>query len=82
MHVRRHGWLELVPVSAGRGSRFRPTGDDTWEGQDGYYLGETLRVVRPAAGGPYLDLASFRLTRTPYDPNADIPGGVDASGWG
>ena len=28
-----------------------------------------------------LDLASFRLTRTPYDPGADVPGGVDEAGW-
>lgn len=82
LHVRPHDWLDLVPTGAGRGSRFRPTGPDTWEGQDGYYLGETLRVVRPAGARPYLDLASFRLTRTPYDPDADIPGGVDPAGWG
>ncbi|WP_111768523.1 serine hydrolase domain-containing protein [Nakamurella deserti] len=81
MHVRPDGWLELVPVGAGRGSRFRRTGADSWEGQDGYYLGETLRVIRPAGTRPYLDLASFRLTRTPYDPDADIPGGVDPAGW-
>ena len=81
MHLRPDDWLELKPVGAGRGSRFRPSGPDTWEGLDGYYLGETLQVVRPAVGLPYLDLASFRLTRTPYDPGADIPGGVDPAGW-
>lgn len=81
LHVRADGWLELAPVIAGRGARFRPTGIDTWEGQDGYYLGETLAVVRPAGRPPHLDLASFRLTRTPYDPAADIPGGVDPGGW-
>ena len=81
MHVRADGWLELVPVGAGRGSRFRPVDADLWEGQDGYYLGEPLRVVRPDGARPYLDLASFRLTREPYDPDADIPGGVDPAGW-
>ena len=75
--------LELQPVGhAGRGSRFRPTGKDTWMGLDNYYAGETLRVRRDAAGGVVdLDLASFVLTRTPYDPGADVPGGVDRGGW-
>ncbi|MEO5832710.1 MAG: serine hydrolase domain-containing protein [Nakamurella sp.] len=81
LHVRADRWLELSPVVSGRGARFRPTGPDTWEGQDGYYLGETLTVVRPVGRPPHLDLASFRLSRTPYDPEADIPGGVDPLGW-
>ena len=47
----------------------------------------TTRVSRcgscAAADGSvsHLDLASFRFTRTPYDPEADVPGGVDESGW-
>jgi CubicO group peptidase (beta-lactamase class C family) len=75
--------LDLQPVGhAGRGSRFRPTGPDTWVGLDNYYAGETLRVRRDATGAAVdLDLASFVLTRTPYDPGADVPGGVDPSGW-
>ena len=49
---------------------------------DGYYEGEPLVVVRDADGGvSHLDLASFRYTRVPYDPERDIPGGVDAAGW-
>ena len=28
-----------------------------------------------------LRLATFVLTLTPYDPEADVPGGVDAGGW-
>ena len=65
-----------------RGSRFAPTGDDEWVGLDGYYTGEPLRVVRRPDGTPsHLDLASFRFTRTPYDPDADVPGGVDEDGW-
>ncbi len=75
------GGVELGPTGGGgRASRFRPTGPGCWLGLDGYYAGEELRVVRGAAGA-YLDLASFRFTRTPYDPDADVPGGVDTAGW-
>jgi hypothetical protein len=28
-----------------------------------------------------LELASFIFTRTPYDPHADVPGGLDPKGW-
>jgi CubicO group peptidase (beta-lactamase class C family) len=74
--------LVIGEPGAGRGSRFRRTGPDTWEGLDGYHTGEPLRVVRRDDGGvSHLDLASFRFTRTPYDQDADIPGGVDESGW-
>ncbi|MDN5790714.1 MAG: beta-lactamase family protein [Micrococcales bacterium] len=65
-----------------RGARFAATGVDEWVGLDGYYTGEPLRVVRRQDGTvSHLDLASFRFTRTPYDREADIPGGVDKSGW-
>ena len=74
--------LVLGEPGAGRGSRFRRVGDDLWEGLDGYHTGQPLRVVRRADGSvSHLDLASFRFTRTPYDPEADVPGGVDESGW-
>ncbi|KJK55957.1 serine hydrolase domain-containing protein [Saccharothrix sp. ST-888] len=75
--------LELAPLgAAGRGSRFRALPDGTWTGLDGYYAGETLRVVRAADGTvSHLDLGSFVLTRAPYDPGAPIPGGVDPRGW-
>jgi hypothetical protein len=36
---------------------------------------------RPDGSVSHLDIASFRFTRTPYDPDADIPGGVDPDGW-
>jgi CubicO group peptidase (beta-lactamase class C family) len=67
----------------GRASRFVPTDEPgAWRGLDGYYAGELLRPVRGADGRVgHLDLASFRLTRTPYDPEADVPGGVDPRGW-
>lgn len=76
-------WLDLRPASgSGRGSRFRPVADGTWLGLDGYYAGETLRLHRHADGSPsHLDLATFVFTRTPYDPKAPIPGGLDRGHW-
>jgi CubicO group peptidase (beta-lactamase class C family) len=45
--------LELTPASGtGRGSRFRASGDGTWTGLDGYYTGETLRLVPPPSTSP------------------------------
>ncbi|MET0133593.1 MAG: serine hydrolase domain-containing protein [Kibdelosporangium sp.] len=76
-------WLELRPTSgSGRASRFRPAGDGSWTGLDGYYAGETLRVCRDDAGAvTHLDLATFIFTRRPYSPAGPIPGGVDGHGW-
>ncbi len=74
--------LVLGEPGAGRGARFRSVGPDEWVGLDAYYTGEPLRVVRRGDGSvSHLDLASFRFTRTPYDPQADVPGGVDERGW-
>ncbi|MCU1493868.1 MAG: D-alanyl-D-alanine carboxypeptidase precursor [Acidimicrobiaceae bacterium] len=80
----RHGLLELEGLGApGRASRFRLTGEDTWEGLDGYHTAEPLTVGRRADGTvSHLDLGSFVYTRTPYDPSAPVPGGVDPAGWG
>jgi CubicO group peptidase (beta-lactamase class C family) len=75
--------LELKPVSgAGRGSRFRASGDGTWTGLDGYYTGETLRLV-PAADGvaEYLDLGTFVFTREPYVPGSPVAGRPHEDGW-
>jgi hypothetical protein len=77
--------LHLAPIEGrpGRASPFVADGPDRWVGTEGYYAGETLHVVRDDAGqARWLDLASFVLTRTPYDPAADVPGGVDTAGWG
>jgi CubicO group peptidase (beta-lactamase class C family) len=60
----------------GRSSRFVARPDGTWVGLDGYFAGETLRLD-PVA----LNLATFVFTRTPYDPAAPVPGGVDGAGW-
>ncbi len=77
------GWLDLRPAAGGtRASRFRPTGRDTWQGLDGYYAGEPLRLHHHADGTPsHLDLATFIFTRTPYDSKAPIPGGLDRGHW-
>jgi CubicO group peptidase (beta-lactamase class C family) len=83
LRLREGRALELAPAGgAGRASRFRPEPDGTWTGLDGYYAGETLRVVRGADGSvSHLDLGTFVFTRTPYDPDAPVPGGVDPEGW-
>lgn len=78
----RDGRLVIGEPGERRGSRFDPVGPDEWVGLDGYYIGEPLRVVRDSRGAvSHLDLASFRFTREPYDPERDIPGGVDDRGW-
>ncbi|MGY1856444.1 serine hydrolase domain-containing protein [Modestobacter sp. SYSU DS0290] len=68
--------LGPLPGRPGRASRFTARADGTWVGLDGYYAGETLRIAPD-----HLDLATFVFTRTPYDPAAPVPGGVDAEGW-
>ncbi|MEV4091409.1 serine hydrolase domain-containing protein [Streptosporangium saharense] len=75
--------LSLTPIgTAGRASRFLAQDDGTWLGLDGYYAGERLSVVRRADGSvSHLDLNTFVFTRTPYDPAAEVPGGVDEGGW-
>jgi hypothetical protein len=75
-------WLSLTPMGAGgRGGRFRPEPDGTWTGLDGYGAGETLRVVRrPDGSVGHLNLHTFVFTRSPYDPDAEIPGGLDPRG--
>ena len=75
--------LELAPLTGtGRASRFRAEPDGTWTGLDGYYVGETLRVVRTEDGAvSHLDLGTFIFTRGPYEPAGPVPGGVDVDGW-
>ena len=78
------GVLRIMPLTGRtRASRFERVDDGTWRGLDGYYRGETLRVVRDGDGQvAHLELATFVFTRTPYDPDAPVPGGVDPRGWG
>lgn len=55
--------------------RFRPDGDG-FVGTDGYHRGEALHLRRRADGSVgHLECATFIWTRTPYDPQAPIPGG-------
>ncbi|MFI8888878.1 serine hydrolase domain-containing protein [Streptomyces paradoxus] len=77
------GLVSLGPLSgAGRRSRFRPNGDGTWTGLEGYYAGELLKAVRrPDGSVSHLDLGSFVFTRQPYDERAPVPGGIDPEGW-
>lgn len=57
--------------------------DDGWVGVGGgYFHGERLRLVRDLHRRiRQLDIATFCFTRTPYDPDADLPGGADPLGW-
>ena len=75
--------LELVPLAdPAQSVRFRPEPDGTWTGLAGYYLGETLRVLRDHTGAvSHLDIGSFVLTREPYPADGPTPGGVDKHGW-
>ncbi|WP_055690648.1 serine hydrolase domain-containing protein [Streptomyces prasinus] len=77
------GLLSLEPLSGtGRRARFRPNGDGTWTGLEGYYAGELLRPVRrPDGSVSHLDLGSFVFSRQPYEDEASVPGGVDPEGW-
>ncbi|WP_172382875.1 serine hydrolase [Streptomyces sp. MNP-20] len=83
LRLAAEGAVQLGPLAGGgRGSRFRPNGDGTWTGLDGYYAGELLRAVRrPDGSVSHLDLGSFVFTREPYDAKAPVPGGVDPEGW-
>jgi CubicO group peptidase (beta-lactamase class C family) len=65
-----------------RAFRFRRDADGGWTGIDGYQAGEPLVPVRgPDGVATALDVGSFIYTRTPYDPDAPIPGGFDPEGW-
>jgi hypothetical protein len=68
--------LGPLPGRAGRASRFALLPDGTWRGMDGYFAGEPLRLA-----DDHLDLGTFVFTRTAYDPEAPVPGGVDERGW-
>jgi D-alanyl-D-alanine carboxypeptidase len=71
---------ELVARRAGDEMyRFAVTEDGRVVGRSGYHAGEELHVVRRADGTVgHLEVATFVYTRTPYDPEAPIPGGHPA----
>ena len=78
----RHFELTALSGKSTRDARFRPAGDGTWIGLNGYWAGETLQPVRDDEGRlSHLDIGSFVFTREPYDSDAPIPGGVDPDGW-
>lgn len=67
---------------SGRAFRFHSDAHGGWRGVDGYMAGEPLVPVRGQDGTVIaLDVASFLYTRSPYDPDAPVPGGVDPDGW-
>jgi CubicO group peptidase (beta-lactamase class C family) len=50
--------------------------DGVLVGVSGYHRGERLEVVRRPGGSiSHLECATFVYTRTPYDPDVDVPGG-------
>lgn len=78
----RDGGLVATVTALARSGALRPDGPDRWVGLSGYFAGEPLVVVRDRLGRPaWLDVASFRLTRTPYAADGNVPGGVDSRGW-
>lgn len=67
-------------VSGGERRRFRASGPDRFVGRDGYYAGETLTVLRRGDGSVgHLEVVTFVFTRSPYDGEAPIPGGLPAA---
>ncbi len=75
--------LKLTRDGAGdRGMRFKRDAEGQWRGLDGYMAGEPLTMLAgPDGRVNRLDIGSFIYTRTPYDPDADVPGGVDPAAW-
>ncbi|NEA32907.1 serine hydrolase domain-containing protein [Streptomyces sp. SID13031] len=57
----------ILQLSGGITCRFSPLGPDLYQGRDGYFAGERLRVIRDGDAITQLNLATFALTRTPYD---------------
>ncbi|WP_299928300.1 serine hydrolase domain-containing protein [uncultured Nocardioides sp.] len=69
--------LELRAMARGNvvTDRFEPV-HGTLVGVSGYHRGERLDVVRrPDGSVHHLECATFVYTRTPYDPDVDVPGG-------
>jgi hypothetical protein len=76
--------FELVATTSGMAlvsgdsvARLVLTGTDTYRGENGYWAGEELWVHRDPDGTPrHLEVVTFVLTRTPYDPKAPVPGAM------
>lgn len=75
----------VLALDAGTVVASGPDGAASWRfsvvggrivGTAGYHHGEELHVVRrPDGSVSHLEVATFVLTRTPYDPDAPAPGG-------
>ncbi|NHC24371.1 beta-lactamase family protein [Nocardioides sp. IC4_145] len=68
---------EVVATGPGGAEKWRfAVADGRIVGTRGYHHGEELHVVRrPDGSVSHLEVATFVLTRTPYDPDAPAPGG-------
>jgi CubicO group peptidase (beta-lactamase class C family) len=76
------GRLQLKGARPGRDCRLRPDGNGSYVGESGYFDGEHLEVHRRDDGSvSHFEIATFVFTRSPYDPGAAIPGGVDDRAW-
>jgi hypothetical protein len=56
----------ILQLTGGLSSRFSPLAPDLYQGRDGYFAGENLRVIRDGREIQQLNLATFILTRSPY----------------
>lgn len=83
LHAGTDGQLHLHNLAdAEHAVHFRAVADGRWVGLNDYFAGEVLTVGRDAMGrATRLDIGSFSFSRTPYDPAAKPPGGVDEAGW-
>lgn len=81
--LRAEGARLVLAGASGRGAEFAGGAvPGAWTGVTaGYWQGETLRPVEREGRVVALDVGTFCLTRTPYAPEADIPGGHDDAGW-
>ncbi|GAA4723970.1 CubicO group peptidase, beta-lactamase class C family [Promicromonospora umidemergens] len=77
------GRLALTGAAGRRSTEFAPGATSgEWVGVTaGYWHGEILRPVERDGRVVALDVGTFCLTRTPYAPDAEIPGGHDTAGW-
>ena len=57
--------------------RFRRDDAGGWAGLEGYHHGERLQPVEVDGRVVALNIGTFIHTRTPYDIDADVPGGTD-----
>jgi CubicO group peptidase (beta-lactamase class C family) len=57
----------ILQLTGGLTTRLSPLGPDLYQGRDGYLAGEKLHVVRDGDTISHLTIATFVLTRTPYD---------------